>query len=342
MTVPLLEVQDAHVSFPVRRGLLRPPDRLQAVRGVSLSVDAGETVGIVGESGCGKSTLARAMLGLTPLQSGRVMWSGRDITGAGERALAPLRRRAQLIFQDPLASLDPRMTLAESVAEPLRTHFPSLSSRERMQRIKRAFDSVGLDIGMGARYPHEVSGGQGQRAGIARAMITEPELIVCDEPTAALDVSIKAQIINLLKDVQRRTGIALVFISHDLAVVRQIAERVMILYLGRVAEEGPRGAIFDTPMHPYTRNLLAAVPSPDPRIARRRERSDALAGELPSAIRPPSGCPYRTRCSRAEDLCRTSTPSLEPKTGNAQHAAACHFPILDGEKQPVTSGAGMP
>lgn len=327
MTDTLAAAHDVHVTFPINRGLLKTPDRLQAVRGVSLEIKPGETLGIVGESGCGKSTLARAILRLVPLSAGSVSWRGADISQAGNDELKTLRQKTQLIFQDPIASLDPRMRLEQAVEEPLLTHRADMSAAERRQAVAEMLGNVGLDPEVGRRYPHEVSGGQAQRVGIARAMIGRPDLIVCDEPVAALDVSIKAQIMNLLKDLQRRTGIALIFISHDMAVVRQIASRVMVIYLGQIIEEGLRDEIFAHPMHPYTCQLLGSVPSADPRIERHRTRA-SIEGELPSALHPPTGCPYRSRCPRAGAVCAVENPALERKVGG-QHRIACHFPIIE-------------
>ncbi|MBK1664432.1 oligopeptide ABC transporter ATP-binding protein OppF [Rhodospirillum rubrum] len=322
-TSPILSVRDLRVTFslPPRR-LFGGPLALKAVDGVSFDVAAGETLGIVGESGCGKSTLGRALLQLIPPTSGEVVWLGRDIAGLRSRAMRPLRRDLQIIFQDPLASLDPRMTIGDIIAEPLITHHPEMTAETLRQRVRAMMDEVGLLPQMLNRYPHEFSGGQCQRIGIARAMILEPKLIVCDEPVSALDVSIQAQIVNLLQDLQKRFGLSLLFISHDLSVVRHISHRILVLYLGRVMEIADRDGLYDRPRHPYTRALISAVPIADPRKEREKPRL-ILGGDLPSPIDPPSGCVFRTRCPFARPRCANEVPLLRP-TGPG-HQAACHF-----------------
>ena len=279
----LLDVRDLAVSFPVAQGLFARPKELRAVDGVSLTLRAGETLGVVGESGCGKSTLARAVLQLLPKKNGAVVWLGRDLSRQTQAEIRAARKGFQIVFQDPLASLDPRMPIGVSIAEPLRALSPDLSSDTVRQRTQTMMQKVGLDPGWINRYPHELSGGQNQRVGIARAMIVEPRMIVCDEAVSALDVSIQAQIVDLIKALQAETGLALIFISHDLAVVRQLAHRVMVLYLGRVVEMAQADALYREPRHPYTRALLSAVPEPDPKAERAKTRT-LLTGDLPSPL----------------------------------------------------------
>ena len=323
MTAPLLSVRDLKVHFPIPAGgvLRRRFLPLKAVDGVSFDVAAGETLGIVGESGCGKSTLGRAVLQLIQPTSGQVVWLGQDLSRLADRAMQPHRRSMQIVFQDPLASLDPRMTVGDSIAEPLRTHEPGLGRAVIRGRVAEMMRAVGLLPQMINRYPHEFSGGQCQRIGIARAMILRPRLIVCDEPVSALDVSIQAQIINLLMDLQRQHDLALIFISHNLAVVRHISHRIMVLYLGRMMELADRESLYAHPRHPYTRALIAAVPIPDP-VRERQKTWVAAKGDLPSSLAPPSGCVFRTRCPHATELCATEVPGVED-VGRA-HAVACH------------------
>ena len=322
MTMPLLSVRDLHVHFKVRgEGVFFPERRtLKAVNGVSFDLQPGETLGIVGESGCGKSTLARALLNLIPATSGQITWMGEDMRGASPARWQQVRRSVQMVFQDPLASLDPRMNVAQIVGEPLRTHQPHLSGADVLRQVKETLVKVGLSEEHLYRYPHEFSGGQCQRIGIARALILKPRLIVCDEPVSALDVSIQAQIINLLQDLQREMQLALVFIAHDLAVVKHVSQRILVMYLGRTMELAPKQALYREPRHPYTRALLSAVPLADPR----RERAKTiqmLSGELPSPIDPPSGCVFRTRCPQAFDRCPREVPPLLDVGGGAR--AAC-------------------
>jgi oligopeptide transport system ATP-binding protein len=319
---PLLSVRDLRVTFPIPRGLFRGTDRLRAVDGVSFDLFPGETLGVVGESGCGKSTLGRAVLRLIPPTGGTVAWLGQDLAGLSERRMRAHRQDMQIIFQDPLASLDPRMTVGDIVAEPLQTFHPDLGRAERRRRVEAMMVEVGLMPEMINRYPHEFSGGQAQRIGIARAMILKPRLIVCDEPVSALDVSIQAQIVNLLMRLQRRHDLALIFISHDLSVVRQISHRVLVLYLGRTAELADRDAIYRNPRHPYTQALISAVPIPDPDRERSKQRI-VLTGDLPSPLDPPSGCAFRTRCPKARAYCAEVAPPLY-ETGPG-HRASCHF-----------------
>jgi len=327
MTVePILEVENLTTTFAVRGGLFRRPIALHAVNDVTFALAGGETLGVVGESGCGKSTLGRSILRLIEPSKGRVVWQGRDLTSLDAAAMRKARRELQIIFQDPIASLDPRMTVGAIIAEPLRVTEPGLSRRERRARVESAMDEVGLAPEFVNRYPHEFSGGQAQRIGIARAIITRPKLIVCDEPVSALDVSIQAQITNLLKDLRERLGLTLIFISHDLSVVRLVSDRILVLYLGRLVENGPARAVFERPAHPYTRALLSAAPIPDPKVARARRRV-ILKGDPPSPLEPPSGCVFRTRCPIAQPVCATGVPPLVT-VGPAgdRHEAACLFP----------------
>jgi oligopeptide transport system ATP-binding protein len=320
----ILDVRDLTVRFPVRgRGLLARRRDLVAVDAVSFDMRAGETLGIVGESGCGKSTLGRAVLGLIEAQEGRIAWMGRDLRTLDAARMRPLRRDLQIVFQDPLASLDPRMTVGDIVAEPLGNFEPGLPRDAAQARARDTLAKVGLSPQMINRYPHEFSGGQCQRIGIARAMILKPKLIVCDEPVSALDVSIQAQIINLLAQLQREFGLALIFISHNLAVVRHISHRILVLYLGRVVEIAPRDELFVRPRHPYTQALLAAALTPDPRRARANSRVAAI-GDPPSPLDKPSGCAFRTRCPKASELCARETPALADDGVNAAWCVACH------------------
>jgi oligopeptide transport system ATP-binding protein len=320
---PLLSVSDLSVHFEIgRSGLFaRPPAIIKAVDGVSFELKAGETLGLVGESGCGKSTLGRAVLRLLPAKSGRVVWLGKDIGRLDREAMRQVRRDMQIVFQDPLASLNPRMTAGQIIAEPLATFQPDLSRAAIREKVKAMMARVGLLPNQINRYPHEFSGGQCQRIGIARAIVNNPKLIVCDEPVSALDVSIQAQIVNLLMDLQRDMGLSLIFISHNLAVVRHISHRVMVLYLGKVMEIADRDALYANPLHPYTQALNSAVPVPDPEIERAKKRI-VLKGELPSPLKPPSGCPFRTRCPKASEICAQSMPDLLP--AGPGHHVACH------------------
>jgi len=318
----LLSVTDLRVHFQIRDEHAWPwtPKRaLKAVDGVSVELHAGETLGIVGESGCGKSTLARALLNLVPITDGSVKWHGDEMRGASPAAWQSKRKAVQMIFQDPLASLDPRMTVAQIIGEPLRTHCPGLSAAQHNERVLAMMLRVGLTTQQINRYPHEFSGGQCQRIGIARALILKPQVVICDEPVSALDVSIQAQIINLLKELQAEMGLALVFIAHDLAVVKHISQRVMVMYLGRAMEVASKHALYDTPHHPYTQALLSAIPVPDPRIERAKTLQ-LLQGDLPSPINPPSGCVFRTRCPKAVDQCALGIPALRPVVGQTQSA----------------------
>ena len=317
----LLTIEGLGKAFTISTGLFAPKLTLRALEDISFSVKAGETLGIVGESGCGKSTLGRCILQLLTPDEGRVLWLGEDLTLLSGEAMRRKRRDLQIIFQDPLASLNPRLTVGEIIADPLKTLMPGLKAEERRARVIRTMEAVGLLPEMINRYPHEFSGGQAQRIGIARALITEPRLIVCDEPVSALDVSIQAQILNLLADLKQEFGLTLIFISHNLSVVRHVSDRILVLYLGRIAELADSDALYDSPRHPYTRALLTAVPIPDPKRARQRN-IDALVGEIPSPINPPSGCTFRTRCRHAIGLCAEQRPPLEDAGGG--RLVACH------------------
>ena len=322
-TAPLLSVQDLKVHFHIGGGLLtrRRAAVLKAVDGVTFDLRPGETLGLVGESGCGKSTLGRAVLRLLPTAAGRVVWLGQDLAQLSHEAMRQKRQQMQIVFQDPLAALNPRMTVGDIIAEPMKTFQPHLPAAETRTRVKEMMAKVGLLPNQINRYPHEFSGGQCQRIGIARAMINEPKLIVCDEPVSALDVSIQAQIVNLLMDLQRDMGMALIFISHNLSVVRHISHRIMVLYLGRVAELADRDELYRNPRHPYTQALISAVPIPDPDVERNRRRV-MLTGDLPSPLKPPSGCTFRTRCPKATELCAREVPPLEMIARG--HQVACH------------------
>ena len=322
---PLLSVRDLEVTFAVRPRGNPPwsrPRPLKAVRGVSFDLGAGETLGIVGESGSGKSTLARALIGTVPASGGQAFWRGEDLLAMAPRERHRHRRDIQMVFQDPLAALDPRMTAGEIIAEPLVTHEPGLRLPEVRARVAEMMERVGLVAGQLNRYPHEFSGGQCQRIGIARALIVAPRLVICDEPVSALDVSVQAQVINLLGDLRRDLGIALVFIAHDLSVVKHISDRIMVLYLGRVMESAAARDLVRTPCHPYTRALVAAAPIPDPAVERGR-RPAVLGGDLPSPLDPPSGCVFRTRCPIVSEPCADDPPALRD-LGHG-HLAACPF-----------------
>jgi len=307
----LLEVQDLKVHFPVQpdwRG--RPTAVVRAVDGVSLTVRSGETVGLVGESGCGKSTLGRAIVRLESLTAGSIRFEGHDLASLDAAELRVARRGLQMIFQDPYGSLDPRWTIREIVEEPMLLHGLGGDRNSRRRRVTQLLAQVGLDPAAADRYPHEFSGGQRQRIGIARALAVEPRLIVCDEVVSALDVSVQAQVVNLLASLQKEMGLAYLFIAHDLAVVEHLSHRIVVMYLGRIVEEGTSAQVCRSPVHPYTRALLSAVPSPDPGAS--REARVRLAGDVPSPLNPPAGCPFHPRCPMAQERCRTEVPELRP------------------------------
>ncbi len=320
---PILSVRGLKVYFPiVGSGLFSKTIPLKAVDGIDFDLYGGETLGVVGESGCGKSTLGRGILQLLEPTEGTVVWLGEHIEGLPAGKMIQYRKQLQIIFQDPLASLNPRMTIGDIIAEPLTVHCPELSADEKKQKVREIMERVGLLPLMINRYPHEFSGGQCQRIGVARAMILEPKLIVCDEPVSALDVSIQAQIINLIKELQNSFGLSLVFISHDLSIVRHISHRIMVLYLGNSMEIADRDTLYSTPKHPYTRALISAVPIPDPELEKKKQRL-VLEGDLPSPLSPPSGCVFRTRCPLAQDICSREKPALQEI--GAGHQVACHF-----------------
>ncbi|WP_043316314.1 murein tripeptide/oligopeptide ABC transporter ATP binding protein OppF [Microbulbifer sp. HZ11] len=318
----LLDVQALKVHFSIKQENAWPwtkPANLKAVNGVDLKLYAGETLGIVGESGCGKSTLARAIIGLTKVTDGNVLWLGQDLTALDEKSLRATRKDIQMIFQDPLASLNPRMTIGDIIAEPLRTLRPDVPREQVSERVQAMMKKVGLLPNLVNRYPHEFSGGQCQRIGIARALILDPKLIICDEPVSALDVSIQAQVVNLLKQLQREMNLSLIFIAHDLSVVKHISDRVIVMYLGNAVEAGTKDKLFADPRHPYTQALMSAVPIPDPKKEKDKQ-IQLLEGDLPSPINPPSGCVFRTRCPHAAEVCAEQVPVLK---GEAEHQSAC-------------------
>jgi peptide/nickel transport system ATP-binding protein len=321
---PLLKVEGLSIHFPVgRTGFWGGQKQyVHAVEDVSFEIHRGETLGLVGESGSGKTTTGRAVLRRIPISTGKVWFDGRDITHVKGEELRLLRRRMQLVFQDPYASLNPRMRILDLVAEPLVVHGIVRHPRDAREKVAELLELVGLPADALDRYPHAFSGGQRQRVGIARALALEPDLIVADEPVSALDVSIRAQVVNLLQDLQERLGIAYLFIAHDLSVVRHISHRIAVMYAGKLVEIGDRHALYDDPRHPYTKALLSAVPIPDPRVQRERQRQ-ILVGEIPNPVNPPSGCRFHTRCPIAEERCSSDQPPLEEKT--AEHWAACWY-----------------
>jgi oligopeptide transport system ATP-binding protein len=321
---PLLEVTDLVKHFPVKSGVIvdRVVAHVKAVDGVSLTINAGETLGLVGESGCGKSTLSRTILQLTTPTSGSVRFLGEELVGQSRRSLRPVRRQMQMIFQDPYASLNPRKRIGQIIGEPIELHGLA-SGRDVNRRVQDLLDRVGLSPEHANRYPHEFSGGQRQRIGIARALALQPKLIIADEPVSALDVSVQAQIINLLKDLQEELGLSYLFVAHDLGVVRHVSDRVAVMYLGRIVETAPSASLYERPVHPYSNALLSAVPIPDPKLNTARERL-VLEGDVPSPIDPPSGCHFHTRCPWSTEVCEVDDPVLAEM--EQHHLAACHHP----------------
>jgi oligopeptide/dipeptide ABC transporter ATP-binding protein len=324
MTIALVETQGLSKHYYSGEGFFGRGRRVAALNEVSLSVFPGETLGLVGESGCGKTTFGRTLLRLVEPTAGRILFSGQDVTHLSDRDLIPLRRRMQIVFQDPFSSLDPRMTVTNLVGEPLRIHGLVKNRKEERERVSELLASVGLGDDALDRYPHEFSGGQRQRIGVARALAVSPDFIVCDEPLSALDVSIQAQIVNLLLDLRERLGVAYLFISHDLELVRYMSHRIAVMYLGHVVELGPTEVVTTTPAHPYTRALMASIPVPDPK---RRQSPAVLKGDVPSPLNPPSGCPFHPRCPRAiPGRCDATLPPLESTRHNPRHSVRCISP----------------
>ena len=325
MTENIIEVRDLVKHYPVTRGVVfkKTIGHVKAVDGVSFDLKAGETLGVVGESGCGKSTLARVLMNLEKPTGGQVLYKGQDISKLSGGALRRLRRQIQLVMQDPYTSLNPRMTVGDLIGEPFEIH-PEVAPRgSRRSKVKELLDLVGLNPEHINRYPHQFSGGQRQRIGIARALALRPEIIVCDEPVSALDVSIQAQVMNLLEKLQAEFGLSYVFIAHDLSVVRHLSDRVAVMYLGKMVEVGTEDEIYERPTHPYTQALLSAVPVPDPTV-RESKAIIRLQGDVPSPVSPPSGCRFRTRCWKAQDVCAQEVPLLQIRPGS-DHPSACHF-----------------
>ena len=321
----VLDVQNLVKHFPLTTGILfkRHVGDVKAVDGVSLQLHKGETLGVVGESGCGKSTLAKLLMRLEEPTSGRALYKGENIYDLQGKALRDMRRNIQIVFQDPYSSLNPRMTVGDIVGEPFDIHPEVAPKGSRRDRVRELLDVVGLNPEHINRYPHQFSGGQRQRIGIARGLALRPEVIICDEPVSALDVSVQAQVVNLLESLQDEFGLSYIFIAHDLSVVRHISDRVAVMYLGRVAEIGSDAEIYEKPTHPYTQALLSAVPVPDPSVRGQRQQI-ILSGDVPSPANPPSGCRFRTRCWKATDLCAEEEPELRVRSGS-EHPSACHY-----------------
>jgi oligopeptide/dipeptide ABC transporter ATP-binding protein len=346
---PLLEVEHVKLYFPIKKGIIldRVVANVHAVDDVTFTLHHGETLGLVGESGCGKTTLSRTIMRLVESTGGAIRFRGRDVSHASRRELAPLRREMQMVFQDPYASLNPRKRVGQIVGMPLRRH--GVAHEEADRRVLDLLDRVGLAREHVNRFPHEFSGGQRQRIGIARALALDPKLIVLDEPVSALDVSIQAQIVNLLDDLQNELGLTYLFVAHDLSVVRHVSDRVAVMYLGKLMEISPADALYAKPIHPYSSALLEAIPIPDPRRNRERER-EVVSGEPPNPIDPPPGCVFHPRCPRATDVCRTVEPPLTQYPGG--HLAACHHPLnvsadeiaaaQRSDASPLRAGAEIP
>ncbi|HEX4013896.1 MAG TPA: dipeptide ABC transporter ATP-binding protein [Candidatus Cybelea sp.] len=327
----LVEVKDLYKYFPIHAGLMsRHVADVRAVDGVSFTIREGETLGLVGESGSGKTTIGRLLLRLLPATKGEIVFENRDVLAMKRNEIRRLRRSVQIIFQDPFASLNPRMSIGEIIAEPLRIHGIA-SGKAAEARVRELLALVGLQPYHANRYPHEFSGGQRQRVGIARALAVDPRFIVCDEPVSALDVSIQAQVINLLEDLQEKFGLTYLFIAHDLSVVRHISTRVAVMYVGKIVELADRDALYQTPLHPYTQALLSAIPIPDPVLEKRRKRI-VLTGDIPSPVNPPPGCRFHTRCPVAFERCKTEEPALREYAPG--HFAACHWVEEHGGKAP--------
>jgi oligopeptide/dipeptide ABC transporter ATP-binding protein len=328
----LVRVENLVKYFPVRAGgiVKRTVGHVHAVDDVSLSIPRGKTLGLVGETGSGKSTLARCVAGLIPITSGRITFEGRDITNLSRSAMQPLRRSIQMIFQDPYSSLNPRRRVGAIIGDPFAIH-KTATGAERKRQVQELMERVGLNPEHYNRFPAEFSGGQRQRIGVARALALRPLLIICDEPVSALDVSIQAQVLNLLADLQRDYGLTYLFIAHDLEVVRHVSDSVAVMYLGRIGESGPKAGLYGSPRHPYTNALMSAAPAADPDMAASRQRI-VLVGDVPSPIDPPAGCRFHPRCPKAQQLCSETEPQLEVKAGDAaNHVTACHFPVMAGE-----------
>jgi oligopeptide transport system ATP-binding protein len=335
----LVRVENLVKHFPIKAGGLisRTVGHVQAVDGISLTIGRGQTIGLVGETGCGKSTLARCIAGLIPVTSGTVTFEGKNITNLSRRAMRPYRREIQMIFQDPYGSLNPRRRVGAIIGDPFTIHHTA-TGNERKRAVQELMERVGLNPEHYNRFPAEFSGGQRQRIGVARALALRPKLIIADEPVSALDVSIQAQVLNLLSDLQDDFGLSYLFIAHDLSVVKHVSDAVVVMYLGRAAEQGPGDLVYDTPRHPYSVALLSAAPAADPDSAAARQRV-ILTGDVPSPINPPSGCRFHPRCPKAQELCSQQEPALESKAGDPQeHLTACHFPVETGEELATAGG----
>ncbi|MCW2925551.1 MAG: dipeptide/oligopeptide/nickel transporter ATP-binding protein [Thermoleophilia bacterium] len=333
---PILQVRNLKKHFPIKKGAIfaKQVGAVKAVDDISFDLWPGETLGMVGESGCGKSTTGRAILQLHKPTSGSVVFQGQELTGLSNTQMRPVRRDMQIVFQDPYASLNPRMTVGNIIAEPLVIHSIG-DGGSRKARVKELLDIVGLNPAFTNRYPHEFSGGQRQRIGIARALALQPKLIICDEPVSALDVSIQAQVMNLLEDLQTEFDLTYLFIAHDLAVVKHVSDRVAVMYLGKIVELAEADKLYEDPQHPYTQALLSSIPVADPRVARRKDRI-VLSGDVPSPANPPPGCPFHVRCWKAQSICKQQMPPLEMKDGDPGHQMACWFPGPEGAPGTIT------